>query len=69
MSDYFIPLEIARMRQQEMSQQAEAERLYRQLKGNRAGLLRQVGRRLLAAVRQLKIHPQSSSVMPSCREV
>ena len=36
-------LEIAYLRQQEMLQQAEAERLYRQLKGNRAGLLKQAG--------------------------
>ena len=36
-------LEIAYLRQQEMLQQAEAERFYRQLKGNRAGLLKQTG--------------------------
>ena len=57
-------LEIVYLRQQEMLQQAEAERLYRQLKGKRAGLLKQAGQRLLAAALQLKAHRQSNLVTP-----
>lgn len=57
-------LEIAYLRQQEMLQQAEAERLYRQLKGTRAGLLKQAGHRLLGAASQLQAHRQSNPVTP-----
>ena len=64
MSTYFLLFEVARLRQQEMLQQAEAERLYRQLKGNRVGLLKQAGKRLLAAVWQLKAYRQSKPVTP-----
>lgn len=53
-------LEIAYLRQQEMLQQAEAERLYRQLKENRPGLLKQVARRFLAATRRLEAYSKSS---------
>ncbi len=55
-------LEIAYLRQQEMLQQAEAERLYRQLKENRAGLLKQAVHRWLGAASQLKAHRQSNWV-------
>ena len=55
-------LEIAYLRQQEMLRQAETERLYRQLKGNRPGLLKQAGQRLLGAASQLKVHRQSNWV-------
>ena len=57
-------LEIARQRQQVMLQQAETERLYRQLKGNRGGLLKQAGQCLLAAASQLKAFRQSKPVTP-----
>ncbi len=57
-------LEIAYLRQQEMLQQAEAERLYRQLKGNRVGLLKQSAQRFLGAASQLKAHHQSNPVTP-----
>jgi hypothetical protein len=57
-------LEIAYLRQQEMLQQAEAERLYRQLKGDRPGLLKQVGPRLAGAAWQLKAYFQSNPATP-----
>ena len=63
-------LEIARVRQQEMFQQAEADRLYQQLKGNQSGVLQRIGHRLLAATlqlpiaRQLKVHSQLKPVPP-----
>jgi hypothetical protein len=43
-------LSIAYLRQQEMLQQAEAERRYGQLKRNRPGLLRQASHRLADVV-------------------
>ena len=49
-------LNIAYLLQQEMLQQAEAERLYRQLKGNRVGLLKQISYHLLGATRQFKAY-------------
>jgi len=57
-------LEIAYLRQQEMLQQAEAEQLYRQLKENRPGLLKQVGHRLLVATRQLEAYSKSGATTP-----
>ncbi len=54
-------LEIAYLRHQEMLRQAEAERRYRQLKGNRPSLLKQVSHRLLATGWQLKAHRQSNT--------
>ena len=57
-------LEIAYLRQQEMLQQAEAERLYRQLQGNRGGLLKQAGQRLLDTAWQLKAYRQSKPATP-----
>jgi hypothetical protein len=57
-------LEIANLRQQEMLQQAEAERLYRQLKKNRAGFLKQIGRCLLVATRHLEAYSKSSPATP-----
>ena len=57
-------LEIAYLRQQEMLQQAEAERLNRQLKGNRGGLLKLAGHRLLNAKQRLGGHLQSNPVTP-----
>ena len=57
-------LEIAYLRHQEMLQQAEAERLYKQLNGNRGGLLKQAGHRLLAAPSQLKAYFQSNLATP-----
>lgn len=58
MSNDFFLLEIARLRQQDLVRQAEAERLYRQLKGNRPEWLQQAGHLLTDAVRQLKVLPQ-----------
>lgn len=57
-------LEIAYLRQQEMLQQAEAERLYRQLKGNRGGWLKLAGHRLLGAKQFLPAFLQPKPVTP-----
>jgi hypothetical protein len=64
LNDYFLLLQIVRMRQQEMLQQAEADRLYRQLKENRPGLLQQIGCWLAGTVRQLKTHSQLNTATP-----
>ena len=64
LNHYSILIEIARQRQQVMLQQAQAERLYRQFRGNREGLLKQAGQRLLAAASQLKASRQSKPVTP-----
>jgi hypothetical protein len=64
MQNYFILLEFARQRRQDMVQQAEAERLYRQLKGNRPGSFRRIGHCLADAVRHLKAHSQSNPATP-----
>ena len=64
MSTYFLLFEVARLRQQEMLQQAEVERFYKSVKGNRPGLLRKIGYRLVNAIWQLKIRSQSNPAMP-----
>ncbi|MCB0174444.1 MAG: hypothetical protein KDJ52_22290 [Anaerolineae bacterium] len=57
-------LEIARQRQQERLRQAEAERLYRQLKRNRPNLLQQIGHRMTDAVRQFITHIRPHPATP-----
>jgi len=64
LNHYSLLLEIARVRQQEMLQQAEADRLYRQLKGNRSSLLQQIGCWMAGIVRQLKTHSQLNTATP-----
>jgi hypothetical protein len=61
---YSLLQEFARLRQQEMLRQAETERLYKQLKGNRPGLLQQIGHHLADVARQLKTYTQSSPATP-----
>lgn len=64
MLTHFLLFEVARLRHQEMLQQAEVERLYKSVKGNRPGVLRQIGYRLMDAIWQLKAHSQSNPAMP-----
>jgi hypothetical protein len=62
LNHYSLLLEIAHLQQQEMFRQAEIERLYRQIKENRPGLLQQVGHCLLATVQHFKVNLQSNPV-------
>jgi hypothetical protein len=61
LNHYSLLLKIARVRQQEMLQQAKADRLYRL---NRSNLLQQIGCWLASNVRQLKIHSQLNTATP-----
>ncbi len=64
LNHYSLLLEIAHQRQQQMLQQAEAERRYRQLKENRPGLRQQVGHRLLATIQHFKVNLWSNPATP-----
>ena len=59
-----VLLKFAYQRQQEMFKQAETERLYKQLKGNRPCLLRRVCRLLAGALWPIKVRHPSNSTAP-----
>lgn len=62
--NHSLLLEIARERQQELLQQAENERCYKQLKRNHPNRLQQIGQYLVDAIEQSKDHPQSKPATP-----
>jgi hypothetical protein len=61
--------EVARLRHKDDLKQAEAERLYNQIKANQPGLLQRVSH-LLSAVRQrLETQAPSQPVQPAVRSI
>ena len=59
-----LMFDYAKIYEQEYLREAEAARLYMQLKGSQPGLLERVGHRLLAASRWLRTATQAHSATP-----
>ncbi|MCL4298621.1 MAG: hypothetical protein KJ077_22985 [Anaerolineae bacterium] len=68
LNHHSLLLETAYLQQQEMFRQAEAERLYRQLKETRPGLLQRSSTYWLVAVRCLEVYLQPNSATPILSE-